>query len=79
MDTQHPLLTWIEANTTQAQFARAVECSDAHLSDILAGRKSPSLVLGVRMSKATGGAVSEAMLAERAPTRSRRQAAGAPA
>lgn len=75
MDSAHELLTWIEENTTQAQFARDVEISEAHLCDILAGRKSPSLDLAVKMSKATGSVVSVEAIHARAPSRAKRRAA----
>lgn len=58
MDSGHPLLTWITANTTQAQFARDLGFSESHLSDILNGKKRPSLALAARMSAATGAEVS---------------------
>lgn len=53
----HPLKAWIDLHTTQAKFARDVECSEPHLSDILGGKKRPSLGLAAKMSRATGGAV----------------------
>lgn len=51
------LKAWIRVNTTQAAFARRVGCSEAHLSDLLSGRKMPSLQLAARMSAATLNAV----------------------
>lgn len=57
MESAHQLLTWIEANTTQAQFARQCEITAAYLSEILSGRKEPSLKVAARMSRETGGAV----------------------
>jgi plasmid maintenance system antidote protein VapI len=69
METPHPLKTWIDDNTTQAQFARTVECSESHLSDVLAGKKSVSIGLAVRMSKATDNQVSVDAIAARVPVR----------
>ncbi len=57
MDSQHPLKTWIDANTSPAKFARDVGLSESYLSEILSSRKSPSLGLAARLSAATGGAV----------------------
>lgn len=57
MRVDHALKVWIDANTTQAAFARAVDISESHLSDILKGKKTPSLDLAERMSVATGRAV----------------------
>lgn len=63
----HPLKVWIEKHTSQAKFAREVEISESHLSDILGRKKSPSLDLAARMSKATGRAVSVDRIAAAAP------------
>jgi len=57
MTEKHPLADWIEANTTQAKFARAVRCSESHLSLILKGERGVSLPLAQRLSDATGGDV----------------------
>ena len=57
MDSQHPLKNWIETNTSPAQFARDLAISESYLSEILSGRKSPSLGLAARLSRATSGAV----------------------
>jgi plasmid maintenance system antidote protein VapI len=69
MIAPHPLKAWIDANSSQAQFARSVECSESHLSDLLAGKKRPSLDLALRMSRETGGAVSVDEIASRMPVR----------
>lgn len=57
MDGQQSLSQWIDANMTQAEFARAVECSQSHLSLVLKGERGVSLKLAKRISEATGGAV----------------------
>lgn len=57
MDSRHPLKIWIEEHSSQAKFAGEVELSESYLSEILSGRKVPSLALSSRMSKATGGFV----------------------
>jgi transcriptional regulator with XRE-family HTH domain len=57
MDSLHPLKQWIEKNTTPAQFARDVGISESYLSEILNLRKSPSLGLAARLSRATSGDV----------------------
>lgn len=57
MDGQQSLSQWIDANTTQANFARSVECSQSHLSLVLKGKRGVSLNLAKRISQATGGAV----------------------
>lgn len=57
MDSLHLLKVWIDANTSQAQFARDVKCSESYLSDILAGKREPSLAMAARMSAQTAGAV----------------------
>lgn len=48
---------WIEANTTQAQLARELGCSESHLSDVINRKKDPSLEFAARLSRATGGAI----------------------
>ena len=57
MDSPHPLKVWIDANTTQAEFARQVGCSAPYLSDLLKGKRGVSLELAIVMSQQTGGAV----------------------
>jgi transcriptional regulator with XRE-family HTH domain len=57
MDSPHPLKVWIDANTTQAKFAREVGCSAPYLSYLLKGKRGVSLELAIAMSGATGGAV----------------------
>lgn len=80
MSRAHPLKRWIKKNTSQATFARAVQCSQSHLSDILAGRKTASLSLALKISLATRGAVSVETMARRAPKRVPRvEPEGAPA
>lgn len=65
----HPLKTWIDDNTTQAQFARDLKCSESHISDILKGKKRVSLDLALKISEATGRAVSVDEIASRMPRR----------
>ena len=61
MDSPRPLTelkAWIEANTTQAAFARAAGCSKGYLSELLKGEKTNiSLSVARRLSAATGGTV----------------------
>ena len=57
MEALRPLAEWISANGGRAKFARDVGCSEPHLSEILSGKKTVSLKLAIRMSRATGGAV----------------------
>lgn len=51
------LADFIKGRTTQAEFARQVRCSQAHLSLILKGDRGPSINLAKRIREATGGAV----------------------
>ena len=68
MDEPHPLKAWLEnENTTQAQFARDLRCSESHISDILKGKKGVSLDLAIKISAATGVSVAE--IAARMPGR----------
>lgn len=54
----HPLERWIGKNTTtQAAVADAAGISEGYLSEILSGKKTPSLKLADKLSKATGGKV----------------------
>jgi transcriptional regulator with XRE-family HTH domain len=57
MDVQKQLSAWIAENSTQARFARDANCSEATISRILKGDRTPSLRLAKRISQATGGAV----------------------
>lgn len=78
MISPHPLKTWIERNTTQAKFARAVGCSESHLSDVLKGKKRVSLDLAYRIARETNNAVSVDAIAARMPLRaSEREGAAA--
>lgn len=43
--------------SSQAQFARDVGCSESHLTLFLQGKRKISVPLAMRMSAATGGAV----------------------
>lgn len=52
------LASWIEANTSQAQFSRDLGIAESHLSNLLAGRKRASLDLIERIVRLTGGGVS---------------------
>lgn len=55
MSDSHPLADWIEQNSSRAAFARDVDCSISHLTNILARRKRPSLDLLNRIADKTGG------------------------
>lgn len=66
-DSAHPLQDWIDGNTTQARFAAAAELSEPYLSEILNGKKTPSLKMAAKLSRATGGAVPIAAFIELAP------------
>lgn len=48
------LADWIKENTTQAQLARDLECSEPTISLILKGERSPSPKLARRISRLTG-------------------------
>ena len=41
----------------QLEFARAVDCSESHLSTLRSGKKRPSLDLAARIERASNGAV----------------------
>ena len=69
MISPHPLKVWIDANTTQAKFARAIECSASHLSDIVKGHKRVSLALAYRIARETNNAVSVDAIAARMPSK----------
>jgi transcriptional regulator with XRE-family HTH domain len=56
-DSPHPLQAWIAKNTSQARFAEAAGLSEPYLSEILSGKKTPSLNMAVKLSEATGGVV----------------------
>jgi DNA-binding transcriptional regulator YdaS (Cro superfamily) len=64
MDGRKKLITYIQANTTQAAFACAVGCSEPHLSLVLKGERGVSWPLAKRISKATDGAVTVHALME---------------
>jgi len=56
--SNHPLKSWIVNNgVTQADLARELRCSEAHISDVLNYKKTPSLDLAGRMSRLTQGEV----------------------
>lgn len=57
MDALHPLENWISKNTNQAKFAEDNGLSEGYLSEILSGKKTPSLKLADKLSRATGGRV----------------------
>lgn len=58
MDGRQALAKYIrEHYDTQADFARAVKCSEGHLSLVLQGKKDVSVPLGKRISTATAGTV----------------------
>jgi transcriptional regulator with XRE-family HTH domain len=55
---RHPLEDWAAAEGwTIVRLADAAGCSAAHLSNILAGRKEPSVGLASRLINLTGGTV----------------------
>lgn len=57
---------WIDANSSQAKLARELGCSESHLSDVINGKKEPSLKFAARLSAITGGVVPiEAFLKDR--------------
>lgn len=47
----------LKTNTTQAALAAEVGISRGHMSDIVAGERTPSLPVAARIEKATGGLV----------------------
>lgn len=51
----HPLSEWIDRNSTLDEFADSIGCSRSHLTNILAGRKRPSVDLLSRISAETLG------------------------
>lgn len=57
MDGKGLIADYIRKNTTQAQFARAAECSESHLTLFLQGERNLSVRLAKRFSAATGGTV----------------------
>jgi hypothetical protein len=58
MSDSHPMLLWAEANGKSVkQIREAAGCSDAHLRNIFAWRKEPSLGLAKRLSDFSGGTV----------------------
>lgn len=54
MNGRQLLQSYISANTSQAQFARDIGCSDSHLSLILSGGRGPSLKLAQRIEELSG-------------------------
>ncbi|MDO8596386.1 MAG: hypothetical protein Q7R45_07165 [Sulfuricaulis sp.] len=57
MNKQHALVRWAEGKTDIAAIAAAVECSESHLRNIIAGRKEASLGLAKRLSDLSDGEV----------------------
>jgi transcriptional regulator with XRE-family HTH domain len=57
MDGRRLLARYIRENTSQAEFARDVKCSQTHLTLVLQGKRGVSVPLAKRMSAATGGTV----------------------
>lgn len=51
----HPLSDWIDRHSTMDDFACSIGCSRSHLTNILAGRKRPSVDLLSRISMETDG------------------------
>jgi transcriptional regulator with XRE-family HTH domain len=68
MSNQNQLAKYL-AQTTQAEFARKVQCSDSHLSLILNGERGMSLALAKRISAASGVPIENLPQAVRAPAR----------
>ena len=66
---KHPLLTWADRKgLTVGDIAGAAECSEWHIRNICAGRKSASLRLAKRLSEVSGGKVPmDAFLIEACP------------
>jgi transcriptional regulator with XRE-family HTH domain len=54
MDGRHQLSSYIAGNTSQAQFAREVACSQSHLSLFLKGKRGVSVPLAKRISEKSG-------------------------
>ena len=46
-----------QQNLTQTAFAARLHISSSHLSLLLAGKKTPSLALAVRIERVTAGAI----------------------
>lgn len=57
MDGRQKLLEFIAASTTQSKFARDIDCSESHLSLVLAGERGVSLELAKKIEDATAGTV----------------------
>lgn len=56
--SEHPMLRWAKSNEMSvSQVAEAADCSDAHLRNIFAGRKEPSLGLAKKLSEVSGGVI----------------------
>lgn len=55
----HPLASWMERHKeiSQAKLADDCDCSESHLSLILAGQRGVSMKLAKRLSDATNGDV----------------------
>lgn len=55
----HPLASWMEDHKemSQAKLADKCECSESHLSLVLAGQRGVSMKLAKRLSDATDGVV----------------------
>lgn len=62
MQTAHPLIDWIDARMSRAEFARRVETSEPHLSLILQRKRGVSLDLAVRIENETAGEFTAARL-----------------
>lgn len=58
MSGSHPIQLWAFANDRPlSELAKAAECSESHLRNLIAGRKDASLRLAKRLSGVTGGEV----------------------
>jgi transcriptional regulator with XRE-family HTH domain len=54
----HPLRRWLfDRQETAAEFAKRVDVSEAYLSEIMRGKKRPSLDLIDKISSATSGEI----------------------
>lgn len=55
---QHIMISWAHVQGMSIRaVAKAANCSEPHLRNILSGRKEPSLPLAKRLSELSGGVV----------------------
>ena len=58
MSREHPIAIWAKANEMPLKaLANAAGCSEAHLRNLIAGRKDASLRLARRLTELSGGKV----------------------